>query len=119
MNEGVSRRGDTRSGREKMIYDSIAISIVLLFLSGVVLICALASVMPLFMNRDNVLELMPIAMKGAKISIVLAGVCVVLELVSPGSVVRNVYVAITTAALFAWPCGLVYLLKYRGRQLLS
>lgn len=102
-----------------MIYDSIAISIVLLFLSGVVLMCMIASVMPLFMNRENVNELMPIAMKGARSSIWLAGLCAVLELVSVGSIVRSAGVAIITAALLAWPIGLMYLLKYRGRRLQS
>lgn len=102
-----------------MIYDSIAISIVLLFLSGVVLICIVATAMPLVMNRDNVDELMPIAMKGAKVSMVLAALCGALELASPGSVVRATGVGLTTAALFLWPWGLTYLLKYRERKLQS
>jgi len=102
-----------------MIYDSIAISIILLFLSGVVLMCIVASFMSLFINRDNINELMPIAMKGAKVSIVLAVICAVLELVSVGSIVRNAGVAITTAALLAWPVALFYMLKHRGRKLLS
>jgi hypothetical protein len=99
------------------MYDSIAISIILLFLSGVFLICVIATGMPLFMNRNNVGDLMPIAMKGVRVSIVLAAICGLLELVSPGSVIRDNGIDITTAGLFLWSCALYFLLKYRGRSL--
>lgn len=99
--------------------DAIMLSIVFMALTGVVFICIVASVMPLFMNRTNVEELMPIASKAVKISLVLATISGVLELVSPGTVIRAASVDIITAALFVWSVGLVYLLRYRGRRLQS
>lgn len=101
------------------MYDALLISIVFLFLTGVAFICIVATVMPLFINRNNAPELMPITMKAAKISIVLASLCGVLELVSPGSVIRAAAIDITTAVLFLWSCGLIYLLRYRDRSLQS
>jgi hypothetical protein len=101
------------------MYDAIMISIVFLSLTGVVFICIVATAMPLFINRDNAEELMPITMTGAKVSIVLATLCGVLELVSPGSVIRAPNIDITTAVVFVWSCGLIYLLKYRDRRLRS
>ncbi len=106
----------TQFGRNDMIYDGLAISLVLLFLSGVVLMCIVATGMALLMNRSNVGELMPIAMKGAKISAVLAAICILLELISPGSVVRAASIDMTTAVLFLWASGLIYLLKFRSRS---
>lgn len=100
-----------------MVYDGIAISIVLLLLSGAVLICIVATAMPLFMNLRNVGELMPIAMKGAKVSAVLAAICIVLELASPGSVIRSPSIIISSAGLFLWSLGLIFLLKFRSRSL--
>lgn len=94
-----------------MVYDGITVSIVLLLLSGVILICIIATAMPLFMNRNNVGELMPITRKGAKISAILAAICLVLELASPGSVIRDTGLVITTAALLLWALGLIFLLK--------
>lgn len=101
------------------MFDAIMISIVFLFLTGVVFICIVATAMPLFINRGNAAELMPLSMNAVKISIVLAAICGVLELVSPGSVIRAASVDITTAVLFVWSCGLIYLLKYRNRSLRS
>jgi hypothetical protein len=104
--------------REKnMVYDGFAISMVLLLLSAVVLTCSVATAMPLFMNRRNAGDLMPIAKKGAKVSAVLAAICIVMELASPGSVIRDPGLDITTAVLFLWPLGLIYLLKQYGRRL--
>lgn len=100
-----------------MVYDGIAISIVLLLLSGAVILCIIATAMPFFMNLNNVGELMPLARKGARISAVLAAICLVLELASPGSVVRTPSIVITSAVLFLWALGLIFLLKYRGRSL--
>lgn len=100
-----------------MYYDGIALSIDLLLLSGVLLICIIATAMPLFMNRSNVGELMPIARKGARVSAILAAICLVLELASPGSVIRDPTLDITTVALFLWALGLIYLLKHYGRRL--
>jgi hypothetical protein len=99
------------------MFDGIMISIVLLLLMGVVFICVVASVMPLFINRANAEELMPIARKAAKAGVVMAAICGVLELVSPGSVIRAAGIDITTAVLFVWSIGLIYLLKYRDRRL--
>ena len=101
------------------MFDAIMISIVFLFLTGVVFICIVTTAMPLFINRGNAAELMPLSMNAVKISIVLAAICGVLELVSPGSVIRAASVDITTAVLFVWSCGLIYLLKYRNRSLRS
>jgi hypothetical protein len=101
------------------MYDEIMISIVFLFLTGVIFICTTTTVMSLFVSRASAVDLFPIAMKGAKISIVLATLCGVLELVSPGSVLRATGVDITTAVLFVWSCGLIYLIRYRDRSLHS
>jgi hypothetical protein len=101
------------------MFDAILISIVLLFLMAVIFICVVATVMPFFIGRATAAELMPIAMKAAKISVVLAAICGVLELVSPGSVIRAVGIDITTAVLFVWSCGLIYMLKHRDRSLRS
>ena len=95
------------------------LSIVFLFLTGVVFICIVTTVLPLFINRANSVDLMPVAMKAVKVSIVLAAICGVLELVSPGSVIRASSIDITTAVLFVWSCGLIYLLRYRDRSLQS
>jgi len=101
------------------MFDAIMLSIVFLFLTGVVFICIVASVMPLFISHNNVTDLMPITMLGAKISTVLAALCGVLELVSPGTVIRAASIDITTAVLFIWSCGLIYMLRYRNRHLQS
>lgn len=100
-----------------MLYDGFAISMILLLLSGVVIACIVVTASPLFMNRSNVGELMPLAMKGAKVSAALAAICIVMELASPGSVVRAPSLDITTVALFIWALGLIYLLKQYGRRL--
>lgn len=99
------------------MFDAIMISIVLLLLMGVVFICVVATVMPLFINRANAEDLMPIAMKAAKAGVVMAAICGVLELVSPGSVIRAAGIDIATVVLFVWSFGLIYLLKYRDRSL--
>jgi hypothetical protein len=106
----------TRCGEKNMVYDGFAISMILLLLSGVVLMCIVATAMPLFMNHRNVGELMPIAKKGAKLSAILAAICIVLELASPGSAARAPNLVITTAVLFLWAIALIYLLKYRDRS---
>jgi hypothetical protein len=111
--------GGTDHWSKMKMYDAMAISLILLFLSGVVLICLVDTAMPFFMSRANVAEIMPYAMKAAKTSILLAAICGVLEMVSPGSVIRATSIDITTAVLFVWSCGLIYLLKYRGRMLQS
>jgi hypothetical protein len=48
---------------------------------------------------------------------VMAAICGVLELVSPGSVIRAAGIDIATVVLFVWSFGLIYLLKYRDRSL--
>lgn len=100
-----------------MIYDGLAISMVMLLLAGGILTCIAATAMPLFMNRRNAGDLMPIALKGAKISAILAAICIVVELASPGSVVRAPGLELTTAVLFLWSLGLFFLLKQYGRRL--
>jgi hypothetical protein len=99
------------------MYDAIMISIVFLALTGVVFICIVATAMPLFINRSNAADLMPMTMTGTKVSILLATLCGVLELISPGSVIRATSIDITTAVTFVWSVGLIYLLRYRNRSL--
>lgn len=102
---------------KNMIYDGIAISLVLLLLSGAVLLCILITATPFFMNHNNVSELMPLARKGARIGAVLAGICLALELISPGSVIRDLGLVIATVVIFVWSIGLIFLLKHYGRRL--
>lgn len=111
------RVGESWNGREIIMLDAIMISIVFLFLTGVVFICIVGTVMPLFINRGNAADLMPLSMMAAKVSIVLAAVCGVLELVSPGTIIRATTIDITTAVLFLWSCGLMYVLRHRRRSL--
>ena len=101
------------------MYDAMAFSILVLFLSGSIIICVVGTVTPLFMNQSNVGDIMPMAMKGAKISIWLAGICGVLVLISPDSAIRDISVVITTAVLFVWSWVLIVLLKMRYRKLVS
>lgn len=97
----------------------MAFSIIVLFLTGAIIICLAETAVPLFMNRSNVADIMPAAMKGAKISIVLVGICGLLEVFSPGSIVRATNVDIVTGVLFLWSCGLIPLLKMRHRRIAS
>jgi hypothetical protein len=73
--------------------------------------------MPFFMNNTNVSELMPLARKGSRIGAILAGICLVLELVSPGSIIRDPGLVITTAVMFIWAVVLIFLLKHYGHRL--
>lgn len=100
-----------------MVYDGIAISLVLLLLSGAILLCILVTAMPFFMSHNNVNELMPLARRGARIGAVLTGICLVFELVSPGSVIRDSGIILVTAVLFVWAVGLIFALKHYGRRL--
>ncbi|MGD8570773.1 MAG: hypothetical protein PVJ39_21990 [Gammaproteobacteria bacterium] len=102
------------------MFNAIILSIVFLCLTGVAFICVVGTVLPLLLTRSNIDDLMPIAEKGVKVGILLAGISGVLELVSPGdSVVRNPIIVIVTVTTFAWSWGLLYLLRYRERRLLS
>jgi hypothetical protein len=101
------------------MYDAIAFSLVFLLLSGVFLICAIATAMPLFINPDNIDDLMPLSIMGAKIAVVLSAICGVLELVSVGSVIRAPLIDLATAGLFIWSIGLIYLLRYKERTVRS
>lgn len=100
--------------------NALILSVVFLCLTGVVFICVVGSVLPLLLSRSNADDLMPLAEKALKISLVLAGISGVLELVAPGdAVVRNPTIVIVTVITFIWSWGLLYLLRYRERQLLS
>jgi hypothetical protein len=101
------------------MYDAVLISIVFMALVGAVFICIVGTAMPLFINRGNVDELMPITMRGAKISIILAAISGVLEVISPGTIIRATTIDVTTAVLFVWSLGLFYLLRHRDRRLQS
>jgi hypothetical protein len=101
------------------MYEAIILSIVFLCLTAVVFICVVGTVLPLLLTRTNIDDLMPIAMKGVKASIIMAGISGVLELVSPDTVVRNPIMVIVTVATFVWSWGLLYLLRYRSRSLQS
>lgn len=101
------------------MYDAMAISLIMLLLAGAILICVVATITPLFMNRSNVLEILPIVTKGAKISAGLSGIAGVLEIVSPGSVIRETGIVVTTGILFVWALALIGLLKVRGQALLK
>ena len=101
------------------MYNAIVLSIVFLFLTGVVFVCVVGTVLPLLLTRGNVEDLMPIAVKGVKASIIMAGISGVLELVSPGEAVRNPGIVIVTGVTFVWSWGILYLLRYRERRLLS
>lgn len=101
------------------MYDAIVFSLVFLLLSGVFLICVITTGMPLFINRNNIDDLMPISLKGAKIGIILTVICGVLELASPGSVIRATLIDVATAGLFLWSIGVYYLLRYKDRTIRS
>jgi hypothetical protein len=102
------------------MFNAIVLSIVFLCLTGVAFICIVGTVLPLLLTRTNIEDLMPIAMKGVKASIIMAGISGVLELLTPGdAVVRNPIIVIVTVVSFAWSWALLYLLRYRERRLLS
>jgi len=101
------------------MYEAIVLSIVFLSLTWVVFVCVVGTVLPLFLNRSNVNDLMPLATKVVKASIILAAVSGVLELVSPDTVVRNSSFVIVTGVTFVWCWVILYLLRYRERRLLS
>jgi len=101
------------------MYDAIAFSTVFLLLSGVFLICAVGTAMPLFINKSNIHDLMPLSMNGAKIGIILAVICGVMELASPGSIIRNHLIWLSTIGLLVWSTGLVYLLRHKERTVRS
>jgi hypothetical protein len=98
------------------MYDAIAFSLVFLLLSGVFLICAIGTAMPLFVNPGNRHDLMPLSFMGAKIGIVLSVICGVIELASPGSVVRAPIIYLATAGLLIWSIGLIFLLRHKDRK---
>jgi len=101
------------------MYEAIVLSIVFLSLTWVVFVCVVGTVLPLFLNRSNVVDLMPLATKVVKASIILAAVSGVLELVSPDTVVRNSSFVIVTGVTFVWSWVILFLLKYRERRLQS
>jgi len=101
------------------MYESIVLSIVFLSLTLVVFICAVGTVLPLLLTRSNVEDLMPIAMKVVKASIIMAAVSGALELVSPGTVVRETTIIIVTGVTFVWSWVILYLLRLRERRLLT
>ena len=99
------------------MYESIVLSIVFLSLAWVVFVCAIGTVLPLLLTRSNVDDLMPIAKKVVKVNIIMAAVCGALELVSPGTVVREPNIVIVTAVTFIWSWVILYLLRFRERRL--
>ena len=99
------------------MYESIVLSIVFLSLAWVVFVCAVGTVLPLLLTRSNVNDLMPIAKKVIKVNIIMAAVCGALELVSPGTVVREPNIVIVTAVTFIWSWVILYLLRFRERRL--
>lgn len=101
------------------MYEAIVLSIVFLSLTWAVFVCVVGTVLPLFLNQSNVGDLMPIAVKMLKSSIILVAVSAVLELVSPGTAIRSPSIIIVTGVTFVWSWGILYLLKYRERKILS
>ena len=101
------------------MYEAIVLSIVFLALTWVVFVCVVGTVLPLLLTRSNVEDLMPIADKVVKASIILAAVSAVLEMVSPGTVLRESNFIIVTGVTFVWSWVILYLLRYRERRLLS
>ena len=101
------------------MYSAIVFSIVFMFLTVAVFICVVGTVLPLLLTTSNIKDLMPIAMKGAKISIIMAGISGVLELISPDTAVSNPKMIIVTGVTFVWSWAILYLLRFRERQLLS
>jgi len=101
------------------MYEAIVLSIVFLALTWVVFVCVVGTALPLLLNRSNVEDLMPLATKVVKVSIILAAISAVLELASPNTVVRESSFVIVTGVTFVWSWVILYVLKYRERQLLS
>ena len=101
------------------MYESIVLSIVFLSLAWVVFVCAVGTILPLLLTRSNIEDLMPIAMKVVKINIIMTAVCGVLELVSPGTVVREPSIVIVTGVTFVWSWVILYMLRFRERRLLT
>jgi hypothetical protein len=101
------------------MYDAMALSLIMLLLAGAILICIATTATLLLMNRSNVLEILPIVTKGTKISVGLSGIAGILEIVSPGSVIQDITIVVTTGILFVWSLALIQLLKARGRTLLN
>lgn len=101
------------------MFTAIIFSIVFMFLTVVVFVCVVGTILPLLLNSSNVNDLMPVAIKWVKASIIMAGISGVLELISWNTPVSDPVMLIITGVTFIWSWGLLYLLRYRERQLLS
>ena len=101
------------------MYTAIVFSTIFLLLTVVVFVCVVGTVLPLLLNSSNVKDLMPIAIKWVKASIIMAGISGVLELISWNTPISDPVVLTITGVAFVWLWGVLYLLRYRERQLLS
>lgn len=101
------------------MFAAIVFSIVFMFLTVVVFVCVAGTILPLLLNTGNVNDLMPIAIKWVKASILMAGISGVLELIAWNTPVSDPIMLTITGVSFFWSWGLLYLLKWRERQLLS
>ena len=101
------------------MFTAIVFSVVFIFLTVVVFVCVAGTILPLLLNSSNVNDLMPIALKSVKASIIMAAISGVLEAVSWNTPVSDPIMLTITGVSFGWLWVILYLLKYRERQLLS
>ena len=95
----------------------IVLSLLVVFLFGAFLLCVAITATPFFVNQSNADEILPIAMKGAKLNVGMVILSVVLVLIAHNTVIGTSPLLKVSLGFLVWAVAAIFIISARQKMI--